>query len=228
MKDSLQVVSSLFIFFSVWGILLNVSEEKYKKVGVWSLVLTLGFLLFSYSNTLKAGEPHALARPHNKLREIAYKIKAKNMPDSLLEDHQKPRGLIKWDNRPGLYEFSPRLKSCHPLLQDFGQYLWNRIEYKVIECKRDFVTQKKNVKKGKSWTMASKHLHDPSLAMDLVVYKGGKVCWDECIPHYYKVASWFMEWSGEKFAKGELKGYRTEPGITWLQFDAVHFELRPL
>lgn len=58
------------------------------------------------------------------------------------------------------------------------------IPFTVMEGKRSLAQQKKNIAKGVSWTLKSRHLSGH--AVDLVPLVGGKITW--AWPVYYKLA----------------------------------------
>lgn len=212
---TLAVIVSIPIYFFI------VFHGSPATVGVSAILMILLAISAAHAET------HTLMNM-SPVKEAYHKWKAKQLPDNLWGD-QKARGesLMDFGDRPGLMEFNPKLKTCHKYLQDFAQYLWNRIQFRVTACGRSLAEQKKNVEKGASATMRSYHLRTPSLAMDIVAYADGKITWK--LPYYYKVAGWFMDWAGERTEQKILKGYRPRPGIVWVKpLDAVHFELRPL
>lgn len=73
-----------------------------------------------------------------------------------------------------MYKFSEnsriQLESCHPELQRlFGQVI-NYRDCTILEGNRTTEQQRKNIERGVSKTMRSKHLHVPSLAVDVAPY----------------------------------------------------------
>lgn len=117
------------------------------------------------------------------------------------------------------YRFSPsslkKLKSCHWKLQELFQEVIRHNDCTILEGHRSRQRQEQLVAKGLSQTMNSRHLHDPSLAVD--------------------AAPWPLDWNNrDRFiAFGELvkniahrMGIHITWGGDWHRFkDFVHFQL---
>lgn len=89
------------------------------------------------------------------------------------------------------------------------------VDFKVGEGLRTLEQQKKNVAKGVSWTLKSRHL--TGHAVDLLALVGGKVSWSWA--PYYKIASAMKE------AAKELNVLIVWGGDWRKTKDGPHFEL---
>lgn len=89
------------------------------------------------------------------------------------------------------------------------------VDFKVGEGMRSLAQQKKNVAKGVSWTMNSRHL--TGHAVDLLALVGGKVTWSWA--PYYKIAAAMKE-------AAKIESVKIVWGGDWKKTkDGPHFEL---
>ena len=63
-----------------------------------------------------------------------------------------------------------RLATCHPDIQKLFNEVIKHFDCVIIEGNRDPARQQQLVEEGKSRTLNSKHLHNPSLAVDVAPY----------------------------------------------------------
>lgn len=111
------------------------------------------------------------------------------------------------------------LKGVHPKLIKFVEYAIanTTIDFKVLEGLRSKAQQAKNVAKGVSWTMNSKHL--TGRAVDLIPLVNGKPTW--AWPVYYKLAPQLK-------AAARAVGVKVKWGGDWKKNkDGPHWELDP-
>ena len=115
------------------------------------------------------------------------------------------------------------LETCHPLLQQVFQVVIAHIDCTVLEGRRTIEQQAENVRKGVSQTMDSKHLHDPSLAVDVAPYP---IDWQNRERFVYfggmvlgvaAVLGVTLRWGGDWNRNHDLKDQRF--------MDLPHFEL---
>lgn len=62
------------------------------------------------------------------------------------------------------------LKTCHPNLQRLFREVVRHFDCSVLEGQRSHEEQIENVRRGVSKTLNSKHVRDPSLAVDVAPY----------------------------------------------------------
>lgn len=88
-------------------------------------------------------------------------------------------------------------------------------DFGITEGLRDIETQKRYVAEGKSQTMKSYHLEGK--AVDVVIYKNGKVTWD--LKYYKELNDLVQEIAKEK-------GYKITWGGSWKTLvDGPHFQI---
>lgn len=130
---------------------------------------------------------------------------------------------------PSLIEaikFSPRLKKCHPFLQELVAYIHCYTSVRVFTCTRSKAEQERLVKMGRSLTKNSKHLHSPALAVDLVPYNGrGKINWSDW-EKMWMIAAYTDLFLASKGGRC-YKGFKPRSGIEFIGItDPYHFEMR--
>lgn len=120
-------------------------------------------------------------------------------------------------------ESQAALASAHPTLQNLFNEVIKFVDCKVIEGERTHEQQVINVAKGVSWTLDSKHVHHPSLAVDVIMWP---LDWQDWKRHYY--------FGGYVKATADRLGIRIRWGGDWdgdlnlveeKRLDLVHFEL---
>lgn len=121
-----------------------------------------------------------------------------------------------------------RLATCHKDIRKIFNEVVKVMDCKVIEGARTKAQQRKNIAKGVSWTMKSKHVERPCRALDIVPYP---VDWEDI--YRFKVFTAYVfavsrrlkiplkyggTWS--RNPTGPFKGVKANP-------DWAHFELIP-
>lgn len=127
------------------------------------------------------------------------------------------------------------LATAHPHLQMLFQEVVRRYDCTVLEGKRTEEQQKKNVEKGVSKTMNSKHVYPldaPALAVDVAPYP---LTWpNKDSKHYIKEVAQFYHFGGYVKGVAERLGLKIRWGGDWdgdlvlidqTFDDLVHFEL---
>ena len=78
-------------------------------------------------------------------------------------------------------EANPKLTTCRIELQLLAGMLWYFLpdSFLVFECHRTLAKQREYLAKGVTKTLNSKHLDDPSSAMDIVPRIDGKLDWND-------------------------------------------------
>lgn len=110
-----------------------------------------------------------------------------------------------------------KLEGVHPDLVRVVRraILLTTVDFKVSEGLRSLAQQKRNVAKGVSWTLKSRHL--TGHAVDLQALIGGKVTWSWA--PYYKIAAAVKE-------AARIEGVPITWGGDWKKTkDGPHFEL---
>ena len=126
-----------------------------------------------------------------------------------------------------MYHFSriskERLSTCHPDLQKLFNEVIKNFDCSIIEGHRSEEKQKKLLTQGLTKTLKSKHLNNPSLAVDVVPFP---VKWEEEATFYY--------FAGYVKGIANQLGIKIRSGADWNQNnncndqtfnDLVHFEL---
>jgi len=98
----------------------------------------------------------------------------------------------------------------------------NEFDISVFDGMRTFKEQKKLVRSGRSWTLASKHLKGQ--AVDLVPYIDGRLSWDNM--DAFKEIAAAMRRHATRHRIKIIWGAQKRYGGDWLTVnDAAHFEL---
>ena len=108
-----------------------------------------------------------------------------------------------------------RLSTCHPDLQKIMNTAIQHFDFTVLEGQRTLEKQRQYLKEGKSKTLKSKHLLNPSRAVDIAPYP---IDWEDI--KRFKELAWLI--------KGIAKELQIEiiHGGDWKTFkDYPHFEL---
>jgi len=119
------------------------------------------------------------------------------------------------------------LDTCDERLQNIAKIAIRYIDFTVIQGHRTIEEQRKNVEKGVSWTMNSKHCESPSHAFDFVPYpfKG----WDDK-DGFNNVATVLLAVADALGVEGRWGGDWNKSGsykdeIQRGSYDGGHFEL---
>ncbi len=126
-----------------------------------------------------------------------------------------------------------KLLTCHPSLQTLFNEVIKTFDCTIIEGHRPRERQEKLLAEGKTKTLRSKHLNDPSTAVDVVPYP---VLWPEhASPQArHKALARFYLFAGWVLATAHNMGISLRWGGDWDQDkdvfdqsfdDLVHFEL---
>jgi len=116
-----------------------------------------------------------------------------------------------------------KLSTCDPRLQQIMGHVIDHFDFKVISGRRTVKEQQFLVDQGFSKTMASKHCHDPSLAIDIAPWP---VNWNDTERFIYLAGHVMMKakehgvnlkWGGDWDQDTEIKDTRFR--------DLGHFEL---
>lgn len=120
------------------------------------------------------------------------------------------------------------IRTCHPLLQRLAFKVIEQIDTKVWQGGRTKEEQAINVAKGVSWTMDSKHIRIPSMAIDMSYWpmEWTDTSEDAIRKHYHfagivKATAYGLgikiRWGGDWDQDNDLKEEKRR--------DLVHFEL---
>lgn len=125
-----------------------------------------------------------------------------------------------------------RLQTCHPDIVTLFNTVIKYYDCTIVEGHRSKETQERYVREGKSKTMNSKHLKNPSMAVDAVTYKAGKgVDWNDKQALFF--AGYVKGIADILYAQGTMK-HKLRLGADWdMDYDVndqtfndyCHFEL---
>lgn len=151
-------------------------------------------------------------------------------PEKIQKTPQKNLEKTEEKIQNTMYKFSnksqEKLATCHPDIQKiFNKVLSLGIfDLTVVEGKRSLERQKELVAEGKSKTLKSKHLTGD--AIDVAIYKNGKIDWDDANAYYVL--------AGVVYAIAKQEGIAIRWGGNWDRDqdmndqtfdDLVHYEL---
>ena len=104
------------------------------------------------------------------------------------------------------------LATCHPNLQLLFNEVIKHIDHSVIYGHRDIKTQKELISAGLSKTLTSKHLHSPSLAIDIAPYP---INWDLVNKNQKEELYKYVFLAGFVFAVAETFSINLRWGGAW-------------
>ena len=222
-------------------------KKNLDKLG-WpeKVILVISILYLSlvgiFISTAKGDETHspehqAMVRAFNKKFPDSKVVKerlnfSKNMAFRIHSVHKGP-GMgpmfkIKKESERDAHKDNKRLKNAHPLLQEMTAFIHQHKRVLVVSTTRSLSAQKKAMAKGRTKTLKSLHLKNPSLAIDLVPYSK-PLNWEDW-NGYYVNAALASVWVSENNVRGCLvhekkRRYQLEMGINWKFVDPAHFQL---
>lgn len=109
-----------------------------------------------------------------------------------------------------------RLMTCDQRLQQVMLKAIEKYDFMVLEGRRTLARQKQLVAKGTSWTMNSKHLRNPAMAVDIAPY-----------PLDWKNEQRFRDMAKVVMNTAKELGITLEWGGNWggKKFDGPHFQI---